>query len=415
MGIDARKIYNSQISSVSGGSTYNYDSYHNILDYNAVMNAARLRNSQQERVLFLMKTVKEVSQNAKAKLEHYYINSYWNKAMEKWSIDNYNIYVSKTRETTLEFQKYPNTLENQLSLWNYVLKLWNEYTIQKDLIYIYKIGDRSEAYWKVKERYSEISSSNNLVTSYLDKWQDDFWEWQESTNWTYPPVLSADVLIQKVNEGATPRKITFPENVNYNHFFDVKPRINYDTIFIERFNNNNRKWDVGKELTEHSFILNGQYTVKNMDTVNWHWFCLDIQKLDIDNISKPIYGEARIMKGISKSGEVGLIIGSNGTNYILYEINLNTNRVKLYYHSESGWSLLDEKSEVVGIVPNKFNKISFYLEKNGIVLFVNNKEVLRKVFSDDSIMSSLGRSYGFYTGKQSTLIVNDFCLVQKNK
>lgn len=234
--------------------------------------------------------------------------------------------------------------------------------------------------------------------------------------WLFYPPLDLD----KIDKTSKPNigSIDFPEKLSKIDFYSIKSKNLFDTIIEENFNNNNRKWDIGAEPKEYSNIIGGNYILKNYDDKNWHWFTTYLPKIRTGLNAKPIFINVNVSPIQSSNSESGIIIGATNTDvyqtkFLLFEFDLVTQTYGLLLYEDNKMKSLIDPTFSTQINKQKTNEFSFYIEKNGIVLIVNNIEVNRYTFSPSYNLKDLGSLYGFYVSPKSEISVSKLSLIQQ--
>jgi len=120
----------------------------------------------------------------------------------------------------------------------------------------------------------------------------------------------------------------------------------------------------------------------------------------------------------NKPSNAGIVIGSatgeaSTTAFLLFEFDINKKTFSLSHIEQGAWKTLIPESTSQKIIAESINNFSYYVEKNGIVLFANNYEIGRHEFTQENTFIRLGNTYGFYLSPKSEINIQEFSIIQE--
>jgi hypothetical protein len=345
---------------------------------------------------------------------------YWNKGIKQWYYDYYQKWSKAEKDAQDKTGVSTNTydLNSLFSFMNYRIKIWAEFVNDKNVAWAINVGKKSQITTNLLIDYIQKNgaSFDNPLGVEINRVADLMNSWIKSDDWSMAPEIDLNRVgsISVVQRNS----INFPIKSTEINFYDIKPKSLYQTIFYEDFNANIKNWDVGKDQTESSSIASGTYYLKNFSTTNWHWFTQKINSIKISVAAKSSYGSVKLYPTGNKPSNAGIVIGSatgeaSTTAFLLFEFDINKKTFSLSHIEQGAWKTLIPESTSQKIIAESINNFSYYVEKNGIVLFANNYEIGRHEFTQENTFIRLGNTYGFYLSPKSEINIQEFSIIQE--
>jgi len=412
--------YDAQIRNQQGRANRfpSNNEYIPLFTYKDIEEIARYRNQQQEYILRLRNKAAELRVTAFNYISIY--ERYWNAGLKSWYVESYENYLQSDNEAyeSVKYRLSDNSVV--IDYLSYRLKIWTEFLNNKNTHLIISLGMKSKNVKDViSNYYAEYGSfGSDPVTKAVREWEQRHNAWLTSTAWTDPPTFNAEKVREEIirtNERnqQNSNAANFPVINGIIKLYDLKPKYLYDTIFKETFRNNSCGWDVGREESEVSSISNGYYNMVSFDTSNWHWFTYDLKKVYYGEQTSEIFGSVKLWPVQGKLSETGIIIMGSGRDFLLFGMDPKKQTYELVVHKNESWNYLIEPTKSNRILQNGANIFSFYLDKGGIVLMVNNYEVNRYNFTNPVLLHNFGPTFGFHLAPKCAINADNFVIIQK--